>query len=118
MNRNTTQRISRNSAPRQLPSAHVPFPASADSAFADRYCSSSVGMLSSNADSNPLIDRRGAASYLGVKPQTLANWAVNRAQSLPYIKIGRRVMYRLADLEAFVMANRHGSEAVIGGAHA
>ncbi|SKC49548.1 helix-turn-helix domain-containing protein [Paraburkholderia hospita] len=65
----------------------------------------------------PLLDRQKAASYLGVKPQTLANWAVTRARNLPYVKIGRRVMYRVADLEAFVMANRHVNATVNGGAN-
>ncbi|CAG9239455.1 DNA-binding protein [Paraburkholderia caribensis] len=73
-------------------------------------------MVSARANPNQLFDRHSAATYLGIKPQTLANWAVTRAQSLPYVKIGRRVMYRLADLNAFVMANRHGNEAMMGGA--
>ncbi|SOE81042.1 Helix-turn-helix domain-containing protein [Caballeronia arationis] len=64
-----------------------------------------------------LIDRAAAAAYLGTKPQTLAVWACTKRYPLPYVKVGRRVMYRLADLEAFVMANRHGNEAVVGGAN-
>lgn len=64
-----------------------------------------------------LLTRLEAASYLRIQPQTLANWAVSRTQRLPYVKVGRRVMYRLSDLAAFVMANRHGNEAVMGGAN-
>lgn len=53
-----------------------------------------------------LLDRPAAAAYLGVQPQTLAVWACTQRYALPYVKIGRRVMYRLGDLESFVMANR------------
>ncbi|WP_423391960.1 helix-turn-helix domain-containing protein [Burkholderia sp. LMG 21824] len=53
-----------------------------------------------------LISRPAAAAYLGVQPQTLAAWACTQRYPLPFVKIGRRVMYRLADLEAFVLANR------------
>ncbi|HEY1999399.1 helix-turn-helix domain-containing protein [Paraburkholderia sp.] len=55
-----------------------------------------------------LIDRTAAAAYLGTKPQTLAVWACTKRYPLPYVKIGRRVMYRLADLEAFIELNTHG----------
>jgi hypothetical protein len=64
-----------------------------------------------------LFDRKEAAAFLHLRPQTLSNWAVSRAHPLPYIKLGRRVMYRLSDLEAFVLANRHCNEAVTGRAH-
>ncbi|WP_017232929.1 helix-turn-helix domain-containing protein [Pandoraea sp. B-6] len=55
-----------------------------------------------------LVDRSAAASYLGLKKQTLAVWACTQRYPLPFVKIGRRVMYRIADLDAFIMANRHG----------
>lgn len=64
-----------------------------------------------------LLNRPTAAAYLGVQPQTLAVWACTQRYPLPFVKIGRRVMYRLADLDAFVMANRHSNEAVMGGAN-
>jgi len=99
-----------------LPTAHVPFPASINTSAEARKGFSSNDATPASADFNRLLDRQEAATYLRLKPQTLANWAVTRAQNLPFVKIGRRVMYRLADLDAFVMANRHGNEAVIGGA--
>jgi len=52
-----------------------------------------------------LIDRAAAAQYLGVSPGTLGNWASTNFRRVPYIKIGRRVRYRLRDLEQFVEAN-------------
>lgn len=59
-----------------------------------------------------LLNRPDAATFLGVQPQTLAAWACTQRYPLPYVKIGRRVMYRLADLEAFVVANRHNARKV------
>lgn len=47
----------------------------------------------------PLLSRPEAARYLGVKPQTLASWASTKRVSIPYLKVGRRVLYRLADLD-------------------
>lgn len=56
----------------------------------------------------PLLSRTSAARYLGLSPQTLAQWACNKKVLLPYLKIGRRVMYRRADLDAFIAANVQG----------
>lgn len=55
--------------------------------------------------SQTLLSRSQAAEHLGIKPQTLAVWACTHRYNLPYVKIGRRVMYRRSDLEAFVNAN-------------
>ncbi|MGF6635112.1 helix-turn-helix domain-containing protein [Paraburkholderia sp. MM6662-R1] len=102
---------------RDFPTAHVPFPASISTSAEARNGSYWNDATPASANFNRLLDRQEAATYLRLKPQTLANWAVTRAQDLPYVKIGRRVMYRLADLDAFVMANRHGNRAVVGGAN-
>lgn len=59
-----------------------------------------------------LKSRREAASYLGVAEQTLAVWACNRRHNLPMVKIGRRVMYRLSDLNAFIERSLVGGEVV------
>lgn len=58
-----------------------------------------------------LVSREDAAASLGVRPQTLACWASNGRYHLPYVKIGRRVMYRLSDIEAFIEANLVHQEA-------
>jgi len=112
------QRYAAHDGGQAIPSAHNPFPGQIDlgSYDCDRSCLSDADSIDKNP--NRLLDRREAASYLRVQPQTLANWVVSRAQSLPYVKIGRRVMYRLTDLEAFIMANRRSNEAVMGGANA
>lgn len=49
-----------------------------------------------------LVSREDAAAYLGVSPKTLATWATTRRYLLPYVKVGRVVRYRLADLDRFI----------------
>ena len=51
---------------------------------------------------HPLLTRPEAAEFLRLKPQTLAAWAVTKRYQLPFVKVGRRAMYRLSDLEAFL----------------
>ncbi len=55
-----------------------------------------------------MLNRKAAAEFLGVKPQTLAVWSCTKRYDLPLIKIGRRVMYLVTDLVAFVNRNRVG----------
>jgi excisionase family DNA binding protein len=59
-----------------------------------------------------LLTRREAAELLGVKPQTLAVWAITGKYGLPLIHVGRSVRYRLADLEAWLAARTVGGVAV------
>jgi len=60
-----------------------------------------------------LFSRSEAAKFLGVTEHTLAVWACNKRYALPYVKVGRLVKYRYADLLAFVQRNTEQ-----GGAHA
>lgn len=46
-----------------------------------------------------------AAEILGVNPHTLAVWRSTSRYALPYIKIGRKIRYRISDLENW-MAKR------------
>ena len=55
-----------------------------------------------------LLTRCEAAVCLGVKPQTLAAWAVSRRYNLPLVKVGRSIRYRVADLEAWLSARTVG----------
>ncbi|MGR5166356.1 helix-turn-helix domain-containing protein [Vibrio astriarenae] len=48
------------------------------------------------------LNRKLAAEYLGVTEGTLAVWASTGRYSLPFIKVGRKVFYTLADLDAFL----------------
>lgn len=52
------------------------------------------------------LNRNEAAEYLGVSVNTLANWACTGLKKLPYYKIGKKVMYKLDDLENFIEAGR------------
>ena len=49
-----------------------------------------------------LLTRSEAAARLGIKTATLAAWALLGRNSLPYVKIGRLVRYRLEDSDAFI----------------
>jgi excisionase family DNA binding protein len=48
------------------------------------------------------LSNQEAASYLGVKPETLDVWRSSGRYSLPFVKIGRRVFYRKSDLDSFI----------------
>ena len=48
-----------------------------------------------------LLTRVEAAKILGLKPQTLAAWAMT-GRHLPFVKIGRAVRYKLADVKEFI----------------
>jgi excisionase family DNA binding protein len=54
-----------------------------------------------------LISRKEAAKYLNVSAQTLAQWASMKRHGPVYYKIGRKVAYRPADLDAFIDRNVH-----------
>jgi excisionase family DNA binding protein len=58
---------------------------------------------------SPLLDRAAAAAYLGLAVATLETWASSRRYSLPFVKLGRRVMYRRADLDAFIESRTRGA---------
>lgn len=58
-----------------------------------------------------LMSRPAAAAYLGIAEQTLAVWKCNGRYGLPYVKVGRLVRYRKADLDAFI-ARRTGGGSV------
>ena len=63
------------------------------------------------AGNSELITPAVAADLLGVQPATLATWRCTLRYPLPFVKIGaRRVMYRRADVEAFIAAGAVGCE--------
>ena len=49
-----------------------------------------------------LLDRKAAAKYLGVTPETLAVWKCTKRYNLKSIKVGRLVKYRKTDLIEFL----------------
>lgn len=56
-----------------------------------------------------LITRKEAASLLGIKDQTLAKWASVKRYDLPYIKVGKSVRYRRADIDQYLARNTVGA---------
>lgn len=50
-----------------------------------------------------LFNRQEAAKYLGISPNTLAVWASTGRYHLNYIKVGKIVKYRRADLNKFLL---------------
>ena len=56
-----------------------------------------------------LLNRKEAAAYLGVRPETLAVWHCTGRYKLPVVKVGRSVRYRMADLESWI------AERTVGG---
>lgn len=60
------------------------------------------------APAKETLSNSEAAALLGCTPKTLEVWRCTRRVRIPYCKVGRRVVYRRADLEAFLEANREG----------
>jgi hypothetical protein len=58
-------------------------------------------LLRQQAETDRNLTEIEAAGFLGIKPQTLSVWRSTKRYALPYLKIGRCVRYRLADLIAF-----------------
>jgi excisionase family DNA binding protein len=53
-------------------------------------------------DNQPLLSTDAAAKLLGVSPGTLVVWRSTGRYPLPYVKIGRRVMYQRAAIDDFI----------------
>mgnify|MGYP006137982709 CR=1 len=58
---------------------------------------------------SPLLTRKEAANYLGIKAKTLAVWLCVGRYSLPCVKIGRLAKYRKEDLDNFIEQRRVGA---------
>jgi excisionase family DNA binding protein len=67
-------------------------------------------MSPTSTPSDQLLSGQEAAKFLGITYHTLAVWKCNKRYALPYVKVGRLVKYRRADLEAFIEKNRFGGE--------
>ncbi len=50
------------------------------------------------------MDRKNAALYLGIAPQTLANLAV-KGRGPHYVRIGGRAFYYHSELDAFIQGS-------------
>ena len=65
-----------------------------------------VSRLSSDHSTapSPVLNTAEAARFLHVSDASLATWRCTKAVRIPYIRIGRRVLYRRADLERYLSA--------------
>jgi hypothetical protein len=54
-----------------------------------------------------LLTPQDVATRLGVSITTLATWRCTKRYALTYVKIGRLVRYRMADIEAFEVSRSH-----------
>jgi len=52
--------------------------------------------------SKELLDDKSAAALLDVTPGTLSVWRSTGRYALPFLKVGRKVRYRRADLLAWL----------------
>lgn len=52
-----------------------------------------------------------AAEYLNVTPHTLEVWRCTGRHKLPFVKVGRLVRYRVADLDAWLASRTVCGEA-------
>lgn len=57
-----------------------------------------------SANPNQLLLPEQAAEMLGVAEQTLAVWRTSKRYQLRYVRVGRLIRYKLADVEAFIEA--------------
>ena len=63
--------------------------------------------------SKELLDEKQAAAVLDLSPGTLSVWRSTGRYQLPFLKVGRNVRYRRADLDAWLQQRCH-----VGGATA
>ena len=52
-----------------------------------------------------LMTPRDAAVYIGVKINTLTVWRMTNRYGLPFVKLGKVVRYRKADLDEWINKN-------------
>ena len=62
-------------------------------------------------DGNQLLTEVEAAKLLNVHFHSLAVWRSNGKHGIPFVKIGRAVRYRVADLLAWIDANTRNKSA-------
>jgi len=55
-----------------------------------------------------LLGNAAAARHIGVEPGTLEVWRSTKRYAIPYIKSGRLVKYRRADLDAWLESRTIG----------
>jgi len=66
--------------------------------------------LSNLLSFEPLLSSDQAAALLSIHPNTLLKWA--REERVPHIPIGRRVMFRASQLDAWLQSRCYTGDAV------
>jgi hypothetical protein len=56
-----------------------------------------------------LLNNDEAADFLGISPGTLVVWRCEKRYPVPYIKVGRKVLYDADDLRAWLVSRRVGA---------
>ena len=56
-----------------------------------------------------LLNTEQAAAYLGVTSRTLEVWRCTKRHAIPYIKVGRLVKYRKAELDHWLIQQTIGA---------
>jgi len=64
-------------------------------------------------DPRPLLDQSQAAEFLAVSTRTLEGWR-SSGGGPRFVRVGRRVRYRLRDLQQWVDVRTFGSSAEVG----
>ena len=62
-----------------------------------------MSALTTSTETN--LDLRAAATRLGISPHTLRAWSIYQRR-VPFVRLGRRLLFRVADLDAFTTAGR------------
>ena len=61
-----------------------------------------------------LLSTPEAADYIGARPHSLEIWRASGRYRIPFVKVGRLVKYRRADLDAWLKSRTVNSEVVLG----
>jgi len=51
------------------------------------------------------MSTKEAAKFLGVQPNTLAVWRSKGINKIPYLRLGRKILYKKSDLIQYIEAN-------------
>lgn len=60
-----------------------------------------------------LVDEKAAAEILCTTPGTLSVWRSTGRYALPFVKIGRKVRYRVTDLESWLESRTRTNGATV-----
>jgi hypothetical protein len=61
------------------------------------------------ANKPQLLSNDDAADFLGISPGTLVVWRCEKRYPVPYLKVGRKVLYNVDDLVAWLESRRVGT---------